>query len=348
MFILILDDAELNNALMSEAVRGIPDSATRDFTRPHDALAFLEARPDEIGVIVTDFDMPGMNGLEFTRAVKRLGSFQHIPIMMVTSFDQRKYRREALEAGVTDFLGKPFDAVEVRARVTNLLALNRARQAEQDRAEWLTREVAAAVAAIEAREQEIVMRLVRAAEHRDTDTGNHILRVSKYASMIADELGFPASYCKRIALAATMHDIGKLAVPDAILLKRGPLTAEERLEMQKHAEQGFEILANSASDVIKLAAEIALTHHERWDGSGYPRRLAAEGIPMSGRIVAVADVFDALVSARPYKHGWSIEDARSYLVEHAGSQFDPACVDAFLKGWQGMMDEDECRPVQAA
>jgi putative two-component system response regulator len=348
MFILILDDAELNNALMSEAVRGIPDTTPCEFTRPEDALAFLRLHPDEVGLAVTDFDMPGMNGLEFIRAVKADETFKHLPMIMVTSFDQRQTRRDALEAGATDFLSKPFDALEIRARVTNLLALNNARRLELDRAKWLAREVAAAVATIEAREREIITRLVRAAEHRDTDTGDHILRVSRYAAMIARRLGLDDAYCNRLALASTMHDIGKLALPDSILLKRGPLTSEERTEMQRHAEQGFEILANSTSDVINLAAEVALTHHERWDGCGYPNRLAGDAIPISGRIVAVADVFDALVSPRPYKHGWPAEEARSYLVEHAGSQFDPTCVAAFLKGWDSIQDDLALKTRQAA
>jgi putative two-component system response regulator len=330
MFILILDDAELNNMLMSEAVRAIPGCTPREFTDPQEALAFVRRHASEIGVALTDYDMPCMNGIAFVRAAKAIPGFEHVPVIMVTSLDQRQIRREALEAGATDFLAKPFDPVEIKARVTNLLALNAARRSEQDRATWLAQEVAAAVAGIEAREREIVTRLVRAAEHRDTDTGDHIIRVSNHVRAMAARLGMDAEACNRLALASTMHDIGKIAIPDAILLKRGPLTPEERAEMQSHAERGYRILADSTSDVVNLAAEIALTHHERWDGAGYPHGLAGEAIPLPGRIVAVADVFDALVSERPYKAAWSTAEALAYLADNAGSQFDPACVKAFL------------------
>lgn len=306
MFILILDDVAINNLLMEEAVASIPGADAQAFTSAREALGFARDRTAEIGVVVTDFDMPEMNGLEFVAALRELPGFAHTPIVMVTSNDQRKLRCEALCAGVTDFLSKPFDAPEINARVTNLLALKRAQREQEDRAATLACEVAAAVSVIEAREREIVSRLARAAERRDTDTGEHIARVACYSEMIARQLGCDPAWCDRLALASAMHDVGKIAIHDAILLKPGKLTPEERREMERHAEYGYGILEGSNSDIVQLAAEIALNHHERWDGAGYPRRLAGEDTPLSGRIVAVADVFDALVSDRPYKRAWPL------------------------------------------
>src|SRR3954469_6912322 len=273
MYAVILDDAELNNLLMTQAIRGLPDCEPKAFTRADKALAFVAENAAEIGIAITDYDMPGMNGVGFIRAARQVEGFAHVPIVMVTSNEARALSREALGAGDTYFLQKPFDSVEVRARITNLLALDRARRAEGDRAAWLAREVAAAVAVIEAREREIVMLLMKAAEHRDTDTGEHVARVAAYVQLIAEALGLQAEECRQLSLASTMHDIGKIAVPDAILLKPGVLTDAERKEMERHAEGGRRILAASSAGVVQLAAEIAASHHERFDGTGYPNRL---------------------------------------------------------------------------
>ncbi|GJD80496.1 HD-GYP domain-containing protein [Methylobacterium gregans] len=333
MLALVLDDAEMNNLVMVASLRPLAGCVPHDFTVPAEALAFAQARAAEIGVVITDYEMPGMDGIAFIRAVRRIPGLAHVPTVMVTSHDQRSLRREALEAGATDFLTKPTDAVEIRARVTNLLALSEAHRQQRDHAAQLGRQVAAAVALVEEREREIVSTLMRAAEHRDADTGDHIARVSAYVGLIAEAMGMSPAECRHLALAATMHDVGKIAVPDAILLKSGPLTPEERRTMETHAERGRRILGGSASPVMRLAAEIAASHHERWDGEGYPHRLAGEAIPMSGRIVAVADVFDALTTERPYKQAWPLERARQHLIENAGAHFDPAVVTAFLSRW---------------
>jgi len=333
MLALVLDDAEMNNLLMVAALRPIVGCIAHDFTVPAEALDFARLHAAEIGVVITDYDMPGMNGMEFIRTVRSIPELANVPTVMVTSLDQRKLRREALEAGATDFLTKPVDPVEVCARVTNLLALSKAHRALQDHAAQLTREVAAAVALVEDREREIISTLMRAAESRDTDTGDHIARVSASAGRIARALGLAPNDCRLMSLAATMHDVGKIAVPDAILLKPGLLTPKERREMELHAERGQRILGSSASAVMRLAAEIAATHHERWDGTGYPYGLRGEAIPLGGRIVAVADVFDALTSKRPYKQAWSNSDAFAHLREQAGRHFDPRCVDAFLRAY---------------
>ena len=333
MYAVVLDDAPLNNLLMTEAIRGVAGCEPVAFTAPAEALAFVAANVERIGIAVTDYDMPGMDGVAFVRSARAVPGFAHVPIVMVTSNDGRAVRRSALEAGATDFLQKPFDAVEVRARVANLLALDRARRAEAGRAAELAEKVAEAVAVIEAREREIVTLLMKAAEHRDADTGDHVGRVSAYVALIAEALGLPPERCRQLSLASTMHDVGKIAVPDAILLKPGALDAAERAAMEEHAARGARILESSSSDLVRLAAEIAGSHHERFDGAGYPRRLKGEAIPLSGRIVAVADVFDALTSERPYKKAWPLEEARAHLAANAGTHFDPACVEAFLSRW---------------
>lgn len=339
MLALILDDAEMNNLLVVTALRPIAGCLPHDFTVPAEALAFARAHASEIGIVITDYEMPGMNGIEFIRMVRNIPGLESVPTVMVTSHDQRSLRREALEAGATDFLPKPLDAVEVRARVTNLLALSQTHRILRDHAAQLAREVATAVALVEEREREIVSTLMRAAENRDEDTGDHIARVSAYTSLIAEALGLEPAEGRLMGLAATMHDVGKIAVPDAILLKPGPLTPEERREMQRHAERGHRILGGSASPIMRLAAEIAASHHERWDGAGYPNQLRGEAIPLSGRIVAVADVFDALTTERPYKRAWSPERARTHIAENAGTHFDAQVVQAFLSRW------DQIKPL---
>ncbi|GJE10405.1 response regulator [Methylobacterium longum] len=344
MLALILDDSEMNNLLMMQALKPVAECEPVAFTSPVAALAFLQANVDRIGIVVTDYDMPGMTGLDVIAAARAVPGFAHVPIVMVTSLDQRSLRHQALRAGATDFLGKPCDPVEIQARVTNLMKISAAHRQEQDRTAWLAHEVAAAVAVIEAREHEIIALLMRAAEHRDSDTGDHIARVAGYVGVIACNLGFATPEVRSLKLASTMHDVGKIGVPDSILLKRGPLSADERAEMQKHAERGRRILEGSTSEVVRLAAEIAASHHERWDGAGYPRGLRGEAIPLSGRIVAVADVFDALVTERPYKTAWPLDRARGFVADQAGLHFDPRCVEAFLAGW----DEVEQTWIKAA
>ncbi|UMY18944.1 response regulator [Methylobacterium organophilum] len=334
MMIILVDDDRMNNLIMSEALKGVSEGEARAFTDPLKALAALHGQSERVGVIVVDYEMPGMNGVELIKAVRASPGYEAVPIVMVTSMTARCLRHEALEAGATEFLNKPCDPVEVRTRVHNLLKLRKLLRAEQDRSAWLSREVAAAVETIEAREREIVAALMRAAECRDSDTGDHIERVATYVTFIAEALGFNPEACRMLSLASTMHDVGKIGVPDAILLKNGPLTEAERAEMQLHTERGYAILGSSNSEVLKIAAEIARSHHERWDGTGYPLGLSGGAIPLGGRIVAVADVFDALTSARPYKTAWSLDAARAHLVANAGRHFDPACVDAFLTRWQ--------------
>jgi len=332
MHVLIVDD-EATNLRLAESVvsRAWPGVQVRTSQDPLEALRDLaEPFPD---LLVVDYSMPGMDGLEFVRRFRERSRDRDIPIVMITAEADRRIRHHALEAGVTDFLNKPVDLIEVRARVANLLALREAHLHLADRARHLDAEIRKAVHTIEEREDELVRRLSRAAEYRDPETGWHLQRMSQYSYLLAVRLGLPAELARLIRKAAPMHDIGKVGIPDAILLKPGPLDPSEMDQMRRHTSYGRAILHGSTSALIRLGCQIADTHHEKWDGTGYPHKLAGEAIPMVGRIVAVADVFDALTSRRPYKEPWPLEKARAFLVEQSGKHFDPACVDGFLEIW---------------
>lgn len=334
MQVLIVDDSATNLALLSRLAQAIGCS-TLTYDSPTEALECAPALGFDLAII--DFRMPDVDGIEVIKALRLLPQHQHIPLVMVTTSDDASVRYAALDAGATDFLRKPIDAIEVKSRLRNLLRLREAQRALSDRAAWLAQEVAKATRTLAEREEEIVFRLSRAAESRDGETGAHIQRMAEYCSLIAKGLGLGPDACHSLRLAAPMHDIGKIAVPDAILLKPGKLSAEERLSMERHTLHGEQILSDSRSDLIKSAAQIAASHHERWDGTGYPRGLRGEEIPLFSRIAAVADVFDALTSERPYKEAWAPEDARRFVIEQAGRAFDPQCVEAFTRVWQDVL-----------
>ncbi|WP_339939433.1 HD domain-containing phosphohydrolase [Undibacterium luofuense] len=334
--ILIVDDSELNLMLMTSLASSIPDAVTHAFDDPLAALqACAEFTPD---LILVDYMMPDMNGHEFIRIVRSLPDCHDVPIIMVTTENEKQVRSHALELGATEFLAKPIDVTECRIRMRNLLALRRAQSMLKDRAKHLEFEVAQATNALLERENELISRLSCAAEFRDPETGGHINRMAHYSRLIAEKLGMDKAYQDLMLKAAPMHDIGKIGIPDYILLKPGKLTPEEMDNMRSHPLIGSEILEGSDAPVIRLGEEIARTHHEKYDGSGYPNGLKGEEIPLSGRIVAVADVFDALSSARPYKPAWPMEEARAFLVKNAGSHFCPDCVEAFISAWDQVVE----------
>jgi len=245
--------------------------------------------------------------------------------------DDRKVRYAALDVGITDFLTKPVDARECLARCRNLLTLRRQQLALEDKGRLLEGMVQEATAEIREREKETLFRLAKAGEFRDEDTGNHVIRMARYSRLIADSMGIDAQEADTIELAAPLHDIGKIGLPDHILLKADKLTDAETAVMRRHPLMGYEILKDSPSKYLRMGALIALGHHERFDGSGYPYGLAGDHIPLPARIVAIADVYDALTSKRAYKDAWTSEEAFDYLQSQRGSHLDPAIVDAFLR-----------------
>lgn len=328
-WVLVLDDQFTGRKILEQLIHGIDRSlAVESFDDPLQALErAARGAPD---LILTDYKMPVMDGVEFTRRVRAVPGCADVPLVVVTVVEERRVRYEALEAGATDFLTRPIDHHECRARCRNLLTLRRQQQIIKDRARWLEQQVAVATGKIRVREQETLLRLAKAGEYRDGTTGNHILRMARYSRLLAAQLGLSEGDCDEIELAAPMHDIGKIGIPDHVLCKTGRLTPEEMLVMQSHTVNGYEMLKDSPSRYLQQGAVIALSHHERYDGSGYPHGLAGDDIPLVARIVAVADVFDALLSVRPYKLAWHFDDAVTYLREQSGRHFDPNCVEAFL------------------
>ena len=331
MAILIVDDNAINLMLLDALAGSASDLPTVCVADPVEALHWCADHVPEL--VLVDYRMPNLSGSQFIGLFRRMPGMADIPIVMITTENDCAVRQEALAAGATDFLAKPVDAVEFRLRVRNLLALSQARALLADRARLLQREVATALEEVAGRERELVMRLARAAEFRDPETGAHIQRMARYSELIARTLGMPRTFQQQMLEAAPLHDVGKLATPDHILLKPGRLTDEEMAVMRRHAEHGGQILAGSASPLLQLAEQIAHAHHEKFDGSGYPRGLAGAAIPLAARIVAVADVFDALTSVRPYKRAWPMVEARAYIEQGSGNHFCTECAQAFLSAW---------------
>lgn len=334
MNVVVVDDTPINVTLISHLVGRLEDCFATGFTVPQEGLAYcVEQVPD---LVIVDYMMPELDGIEFVRRFRACHGCGDIPVLMVTANDQIEVRHQALDAGANDFLTKPIDKAEFMARTRNMLSLRRSQRKLEDRAAWLAEEVKKATAEILARERETIVRLSKAADSRDPETGAHILRMSHYSKLIAAQLGLSEEDQEMLLEAAPMHDIGKVGIPDHILLKPGRLDVAEFEIMKQHAIKGHQILNGSQSTMLQAAAEIALAHHEKYDGSGYPNGLIGEAIPLFARICTVGDVFDALTSERPYKKAWEDERAIALLREGAGSHFDPACVDAFLADWDGV------------
>lgn len=333
--VLIVDDTEINLVLFDALIKKIGGCESRKFLRSTEGLAWAQAH--EVDLVIVDYMMPELDGIEFIKQLRATPGRQDVPILMITTNEQRQVLYQALESGATDFLTKPVDRIEFMARARNMLALSESRRKLADRAAWLADEVKKATAEIVQRESETVIRLSKAAEFRDPETGAHILRMAHYSALIARGLSLPQDQQDLLLEAAPLHDIGKVGIADHILLKPGKLEPQEFEVMKQHAVFGHEILKGSASRVLQAGAAIALGHHEKFDGSGYPQGLKGEAIPIFSRIVAVADVFDALTSERPYKKAWTLESAREFLQANAGSHFDPVCVQTMLAHWDEVL-----------
>ncbi|WP_417310542.1 HD domain-containing phosphohydrolase [Devosia sp.] len=331
MRLMVVEDNRTNLLVLSGILKKFPDCEVESFLDPLEAIARAEA--ELFDLIVVDYMMPNLDGRGFISRLRERDDYRHIPMVMITADGNRQTRIEAITSGATDFLNKPVDPVELRARIGNLLVMRQQQRELADRTTWLASEVERATRSLVRQEEDVIWRLTRALEYRDSDTGEHTSRVANVARLIAEALGMSEAACRTIYLAAPLHDIGKVAVPDALLAKPGRLSDEELDLMKMHVPVGEAILAGANSELVRVASLIASSHHERWDGTGYPNRTAGEAIPIEGRITAVADVFDALCSERPYKPAWPIADARQEIQNSAGTQFDPACVAAFERQW---------------
>ena len=296
---------------------------------------FRELKPD---LVLIDNNMPFLSGIELIRKLSLLEGEDMIPIMMITGQSDLDTRAAALAAGAVDFLTKPFDRIEVIVRVRNLLRIRFARLALLEDRSRLAQKVEDRTASLRESQLEIVQRLGRAAEYKDEQTGLHIVRMGWYSAQLLEATGAGTDDVQLMLHAAPLHDVGKIGIPDNILKKPGKLDADEWTIMKSHTTIGAELLSKSKSEVLRRAEVIAISHHEKWDGGGYPNGTAGEDIPIGGRICALCDVFDALTSERPYKHAWPVDEALNEMQKLSGSHFEPALVDVFFEILPTIMD----------
>ncbi|ACO81152.1 response regulator with metal dependent phosphohydrolase activity (two-component) [Azotobacter vinelandii CA] len=319
--ILVVDDVPENIDIFVEILA--PHHRTKVALNGERALRIARSdNPPDL--ILLDVMMPGLSGYQVCERLKADPDTRAIPVIFVTAMSETADEQRGLELGAVDYITKPISPPIALARVRTHLALHRQRQE-------LARQVEQRTAELLRTRQQIVRRLSRAAEFRDNETGNHIVRMSHIARLIAQAAGMGAEFVETLFNAAPMHDIGKIGIPDSILFKSGRLEPEEWAIMRRHTEIGAKIIGRHDDDLLKAAHSIALHHHEKWDGSGYPQGLGGEEIPLMARIAAVADVFDALTSARPYKKAWPLEEAVGYIEAQAGTHFDPALIGPFRR-----------------
>lgn len=329
MNVLIVDDQSSARTMLRHIVEAIgPGVRAFDFENPVDALNWSESNVSDL--VLLDYRMPEMDGLQFARRFRRSLSRRDVPIILISVVGDEPVRQAALEAGVIDFLVKPIRPRELRTRCKNFLQLRQQGESLKERARSLQERVVEGLHEVEQREREILYRLAKATDYREGGTGITLLRIPHYVEAMAEALKMPDDEIKILALAAPLYDIGKIGIPDAVLLKPGVLDDDERKVVQRHPLIGYDILRDSQSRFVQMGAVIARSHHERWDGTGYPDGLKGEAIPLPARIVGVADVFDALTSDRPYKQAWTPDVAFDYVRAQRGTFFDPACVDALL------------------
>jgi putative two-component system response regulator len=327
--ILLVDDNAANLAFLESLLTYSGYEQVRKTNSPFEAIQiFTEWHPH---MMLLDIHMPGMTGYEVMDNLRAKGLDEELtPILIFTADCTPETRRRALDAGAADFITKPGEATEILLRVRNFLRMRDMYERLNAQNHNLEDLVAERTLALEQAQEEMIERLARAVEYRDDETGGHAMRVGRLSASIAERLGFNSEDVRRLRLASFVHDIGKIGIPDAILLKAGRLDDNEYQTMREHTRIGSSLLGKGSSSLVRAAESVSISHHERWDGTGYPNGLAGEDIPIFGRIVSVADVYDALVSRRPYKEPMSHEGAVQEITKCAGSQFDPRVVEAFL------------------
>jgi putative two-component system response regulator len=328
--ILIIDDQIDNIELLSDMLSLAGYRYIFGLSDPREAVGCYDMyRPD---IILLDLLMPGLSGYQVLELLaSRISAETFLPVLILTAETSAQLQQRVIAAGATDYLTKPFNIAEVTARIRNLLKIRFLRLALQRQHTQIAETINERTYELRSAHVEMAERLARAAEYRDDTTGQHTRRVGVLAALVAHELGMPAADVELMQLAAPLHDLGKIGIRDAILLKPDRLSPDEFAAIREHTHIGASLMSEGQSALLQYAERIAMTHHERWDGSGYPAGLRGEQIPIEGRIVAVVDVFDALTHRRSYKEAWSTADACAEIANQSGKQFDPRVVEAFLR-----------------
>lgn len=348
--IMIVDDEELVTRVVKRFLGSEGYTNFTTITDPRQALNMM--RVEHPDVVLLDVNMPHVTGLEILKERQFIKSLRATPFIILSASSDAETKQLALELGATDFLAKPVDKSDLTLRVQNSLIVKRHFDNLAIHAEELERQVRLRTRQLEKSREQVIRILARAAEFRDNETGEHVVRVGSYCAVIADQLGMSESYCRRIELAAQLHDVGKIAIPDAVLLNPNKLSREEFEVMKRHCDLGCQIMKPVAdeelqmfqeedradsvgeeaeSHLLNMASIIARTHHEKWDGTGYPMGLKGDQIPIEGRITCVADVYDALCSDRPYKVAFPVQKSLEIMLSERGTRFDPVVLDAFLE-----------------
>lgn len=341
--ILIVDDNTANIVLLESILENEGYDEFSSTTDPR-AVASL-CQEEEFDLILLDIRMPHMSGFKVMEALnKQFPADYFLPIIVLTAQLDQETRQQALALGAKDFLTKPFQHWEALLRIRNQLETRYLYTQQLTRGDSLEQEVARRTKEIRSVQLEIVRRLGLAGEFRDNETGAHIVRMSKISEVIARGAGLDEKTCELILYSSTMHDVGKIGIPDNVLLKAGKLNEEEWEIMKSHVEVGTKIIGDYPADIIWMGSVIARSHHEKWDGSGYPDGLKGESIPIAARIAAISDVFDALLSKRPYKDPWPLEKALSLMKENSGTHFDPTLLDVFFTHLDEILEIREALP----
>lgn len=327
--IMIVDDSPTSVMFLEKMLR---QYGFKNILAINDSRMVIEKYMDfEPDLLLLDLVMPHFDGFDVLEQLDELNESSYLPVIVITSQNDKENKLKALSMGAQDFIGKPFDDSEVITRINNFLNVRQMQNKIKNYNQWLEDKIRENNDEITALQTDLILRLLRAAETRDFNTGGHITRIGEYAYILSQALGMSEERSQTLSDACKMHDIGKIGIPDGILLKPAKLNDEEWETMKTHTLKGAEILKGSPSENIKLAEEIALTHHEKWDGTGYPNGLKGEDIPLSGRIMALIDVFDALLNDRPYKKAWDLEQTIFYIQTENGRHFDPRIVKAFME-----------------
>lgn len=338
--VMIIDDQGTERKILETIVKTVGDNINIvSFDSAANAIdAAIENPPD---LILTDYKMPEVDGIEFIKSIRNIPECNDVPIVVITIVDDKAVLYDALDAGATDFLTKPVDHYQCKVRCRNLLTLRKQQLIIKNRAISLEHKITEKIEEIQIREKETLYRLARAGEFKDMNTGIHLKRIGSLARNIAEKIGLDPEQCEILEVASTIHDIGKIGIPEAILCKTGSLTPAEEKIMQRHTVIGYEILKDSPSPFLQMGSIIALHHHERFNGAGYPHGLVGHEIPIEARIVAVADVFDALSSPRIYKEAWSLDKTIQYLKDVRGEHLDPDCTDSLTENIDDIISDTE-------